>query len=357
MKKLQISALATMIIASCIFPAAADNNATEEKQVACPVVDYSKTGKSTWALGLYPTDDLISVWCRIQNLPGNVRFNILFPTSKAHKSWDTKFEGNKLPPEHIVKIVQSLLPTSDGPAKDENGMEFHKVLQNVTQLAAEKAPSGHTLSFAPEHPAARRMVLWEPIILRIRPVSLAGQEFTMAVTLVPNLGVLSLALQGQASDLVLQGWKGRMNTGGIFGRNCSDQAPLCEDIPETVSFHAPWIIHTVELESHGENMTAASATIMNQLLATRGASDTVTGPRLNPITGEGSLSIGDDLSHMELRAEGSANGTKSIKINWRSNNSSETSVPKYLKKIADVFRSGKPNTNKSPSVPDSLNLL
>jgi len=330
-----------------LFPATANGNGSNSA-VTCIAPDYSAQGGLRWFLGLHPADDLLSTWCRIQALPGNVRFNILFPETGAHRSWDTSFEGGRLPASRIVELVQSLLPVGDGPARDENGMEFPKVLENVHQLASED------VGFASDHPSAKELVLLEPVVLRVRPVALAGEEFTMMATLKPNLGLLALGLQGKATDVRFRGWIGRMKSGSFFGNGCSDQMPLCDDLGESPPFHAPWLLDSVVLAAEGENMTEAAAAIMNQLAAGN-PSAKISGPRLDTKTGNGSLTITDGNSTMTLKAAGSQGGTKSIRIEWRETNAN--GIHGMLNEQGRHFRIGIGERDKAPPVPDSLGLL
>lgn len=352
-------ALAASVLAAPAQEPPSDHRQKAAAPSACLAPDYSGTGRMDWFLGLHPADDLLSTWCRIQAIPGAVRFNILFPVTGANRSWNTSFQGNLLPASRIVEIVQSLLPTQDGPAKDADGMEFPKVLQNVVQLAAPKAPDKTTLGFAPTHPAARELVLWEPIVLRVKPIALAGQEFTLLVTLRPNLGLLALGLQGKATDVKLQGWKGRLPVDGFFGSSCSSSIPFCEGMGEAVAFHAPWLIDEVRLEATGDNMTAAAAAIMNQLSHSSTRSRFVKDgkpPVFNRTTGTGTFTLSDDISTMTMDAEGSAGGTKAIRIVWKENGS-PNGVGKQLQKAAELYRAGASPARAAPTVPDSLGKL
>lgn len=337
----------------------ATKEAQGQPQATCLAPDYSTTGRMDWFLGLHPADDLLSTWCRLQAIPGAVRFNVLFPTTGANKSWNTSFDGRTLPASKIVELIQSLLPVGDGPARDEKGNEFPKVLQNVVQLSAAKAPDKQVLGFAPSHPAARELVLWEPLVLRVKPIALAGQEFTLFVTLRPNLGLLSLGLQGKATDIRLNGWKGRIPLDGFFGTTCSSAIPLCDGVGEVVSFHAPWLIDEVRLEAEGDNMTAAAATIIDQFANSSVRSRFLKDgkpPVFNRTTGTGTVTLSDDISEMTMSAKGTAGGTKSISIVWKESGNGN-SIAKQLRKAADLYRSGAGASPKSPSVPDSLGKL
>lgn len=352
LKPLILGCFAALIALSA--PATAQNPTEQSKAVACPATDFSGTGYNNWFLGVHPSDDLITVWCRLQQLPGNVRFNIMFPTYKVHHSWNTSFEGAKLTPTHIVRLVQSLLPMVNTTAKDENGMEFHKVLQSVVQLQAKQTPSGRDLGFAPEHPSAKELVLWEPIVLRVRPVVLAGQEFTLSITLKPNMGILALALQGQATDLKFKGWKGRMDAGGMFGRGCSSAIPACEDLPESPSFHAPWVVTEMELTTQGNNLTNSAVAIMDRLGRSRFAEGGV--KSFNSTNGQGNLKIDDKQTRMEMQAVGSPGGTKSITIRWDVLDQPDTYWGK-LQEIGKRFKVGSVESENKPTAPDILNRL
>lgn len=361
--KNRLKTLAAALLTAC----ATVSHAAESPQpqsapqaaVTCLAPDHSGSGRMDWFLGLHPSDDLLSTWCRLQQVPGVIRLNILFPMTKAHRSWDTSFDGGTLPAHKIVELVQSLLPIGDGPAKDEKGMEFPKVLQNVVQLAAERAPDKQILGFAPTHPAAKELVLWEPLVFRIKPIALAGQEFTLFVTMRPSLGLLALGLQGQATDVKLQGWKGRMDIGGLFGNSCSATIPICKDLGEVVSFHAPWVLEEVRLEATGDNMTASAKAIMDQLVHSSSRSRFTKQGKpatFDITTGTGTVSLSDDISTMTMEAIGSAGGTKAIKITWKESGH-QIGVGKQLKKIAELYRTGAGREKAAPTVPDILDKL
>lgn len=348
LRRLSFAALAFTMAsyASATMPVSAEAQPTPTSKCLAP--DYSKTGNLNWFLGLHPSDDLLATWCRLQHLPGNIRFNVLFPVTQAHKSWDTKFEGANLQATTIIDLVQSLIPMTDSPAKDENGMEFPRVLENVYQLASDK------IGFASDHPYAEELILTEPIILRVKPIVLAGEEFTLTATLTPNLGLLGLGLDGKATDIRLKGWIGRMNTGGYFGNECSSEIPLCQNLGDQPTFHAPWVLSEVSLVAHGQNMTSAASTIMNQLARSH-SSFNITGPSLNMSNGGGYITITDEKSTLELTAESSPGGTNEIKIVWKETGKKE--IMTHLNQLGDQFKIGIKKQKAPPSNPDSLDLL
>jgi hypothetical protein len=329
-------------------------------QQRCAAPDYSGTGALQWFLGINPRDSLVQVWCRLQQVPGNVRFNVLFLKTQAHRSWDTSFQGANNGPEKIVEIVQSLIPTADGPVKDDKGMPFGRVLQNVVQLAAEQAPDGMPLGFASTHPAARELVLWEPLVLRVKPVSLGGQEFTLKILMKPNLGWLAYGLQDPRYDLRFKGWAKRMDTGtgSLFGGGCSDMIPSCEKLGDVPTFHAPWIVEQVILQADGEAMTSSAIAIANQLVTNY--SNFLPGGNgmgfFDEKEGRGTLTITDEVSQIEFQAEGGPSGTSMIKITY-GELKGKNSVALHLKEYGDRYRAAGAPQKKPPSVPDSLGRL
>jgi len=338
-----------------IHPAAASPSATEK----CQAPDMNRPGRLNWFAGFSAADDLLTAWCRIQSLGGSrVRFNVLFPNTKVHRSWDTSFNGQPLPAARIVELIQTLLPTGDGPAADENGMEFHRVLLNVVQAGAAEAPDGTILGFPPSHPASRELILHEPVVLRLKPVVLAGQEFTLNVVLRPNLGMFSLAMQGKATDVRLLGWKKRMEIGSLFGSGCSSQIPFCREIPEVATFHAPWVVTGVRLDASGENLTQSAIRIINHLGISQSAF--IKGDlfgNFDRSTGQGSLTMSDGISVMRFVAKGGAAGTRSIMIAWEETKH-RSSYANLFRSIFEEFRAGsKTKSGPDPTIPDNLGRL
>ncbi len=363
MKKLIRSAItaAVLLTASSAAYAQAAPSANAVKQASDCVLPRGDTdGRINWFLGLSPTDDLLTTWCKLQTLQGNVTLNVLFPTTNASKSWETSFNGVTMPAGRIVDIVQSTLPTKATALKTDEDQAFAKVLLNVAQLRAKAANDKTVLDFAPEHPAAKELALWEPLVIRVKPILLAGQQFKLFIKLKPDIGLLSLGLQKRATDVRLQGWKGRLAIGTFFnGGECSATIPVCKDLPETVSFHAPWIVDAVELTATGESMTASALQIADQLLK-RNASVV---PQINPLkgmnlkTGQGTFTLTDPYSTMQFLAKGAPSGTKEISILYKAG-IGPYSVAKQLDAEAAKFRSSVNEKPKpKPPVPESLGRL
>lgn len=322
----------------------------------CLRPDYSQAGRINWFLGLSPRDDLLTAWCRVQTIQGSIKFNVLFPSSQSSKTWETSFDGH-LPATKIADIIQSLLPV-DGSKKSSDGTDFSKVLESVAQLEAKKAPDNSDLAFAPEHPFAKELVLWEPIYIRVKPILLAGQEFTLSVKLVPNLGMLALGLQKEATDVQFEGWKGRLKLGNFFTGDCSDLIPDCKELTNTVKFHAPWVVSGVELHAVGDNMTAATLNVAQHILDSNASIVPPISPMVgfNGKTGQLVFSLNDPTSTLWFSAVGSPGGTKEITIRYLARDG-EYTISEALSAIANKFRQSKPVKQEIPNVPDSTNRL
>lgn len=342
--------------ATALSAPAANAQQVAPAKSTCIAPNVSQQGALNWFLGLHSSDDLLSAWCRIQTLPGNVRFNVQWPMSNVHQSWDTSFGGG-LPASRIVEIVQSMLPVDDSRRVSETGVPFGDVLANAVALGAESTPDGGTvLGFAPSHPASSQIVLWEPLALRVRPVVLAGQEFTLSVYLKPNLGLLSMALAGRATDVKVKAWTGRFQTGNYFRTACSSYFPKCEELGDVATVHLPLLVDTVRLDAEGENITAAAVAIGQELYA-RNSGLTPSNPMesFDVAEGRGQFTINDGAGVLEYKAEGSG-GTKSLSIVYRVDEASP--LIQGLSKVADDYRSGTSAKQKTVHVvPDSIGRL
>jgi len=359
MKLKTLAVAATVLTATVIgiLPAQAQTAASGiAAKDGCLAPDTYARGKLRWFLGLNPADDLLTAWCRVQTLPGNVRFNVQFPFTNVHQSWDTSF-ATPLPASRIVEIVQSIIPTDDSNRVSETGVSFADVLANAVQLEASKAPDGTILGFAETHPAAKQIVLWEPLGLRVKPVVVAGQEFTLSVYLRPNLGLLSMALAGHATDVKVKGWTDRFQSGNFLKTACSEYFPACSDLPEVAVMHMPLLVDMVKLEAEGDNMTAAAIAIGQEIYA-RNAYLTPVDPMkaFDRANGSGTFTIHDEESEVEFAATGNG-GTKRISITYRVLDG-QGSMRRELARIADEYRAGTDKKKKSlPPVPDSFGKL
>lgn len=354
MKAFARTAVLAFLCLAATAPVASASGST-----ACPTPQAMPQGRMPWFGGFGPADDLLTAWCRLQTIPGSVKFNVLFPLTKVHKSWETTFQGTTLPPNRIVEIIQSLLPTDKSAPEDPN-MPFYRVLENVLQAGAEKAKDGMDIGFAKSHPASQELMLWEPVVLRVKPVVMAGHEFTLNVVLRPNLGMFALGQQGKATDVRLLGAKERMSVGNRFTGTCSLQIPYCEKIQKVATFHAPWLVTGIRLEAHGENLTNTALAIMNQLATSHYAFVKGGDPlsRFNRSTGSGTMILTDGITTMKLEATGTAGGTKKIVILWEEEPSHKQSVSAYMRDIAISYRmSKKPTDEHTVKNPDILDRL
>jgi hypothetical protein len=359
MKKLIRSTLAVAALLTA-STAAFGQTAPAAKQASdCVAPQPDIKGRLNWFLGMAPTDDLLTTWCKLQTLQGSITFNVRFPYTNASKSWETSFNGVTMPASRIVEIVQSTLPTKSTALKTEDDQAFAKVLLNVVQLRAKSANDKTVLDFAPEHPSANELALWEPIVLRVKPILLAGQQFKLLIKLKPNVGLLSLGLQKKATDVKLQGWRGRLTLGTFFSGDCSDAIPECKGLPDTVTFHAPWIMDAMELSTTGESMTASALQIADQLLKTNAS----IAPAISPLksfnlkTGQGTFSLSDPYSTVTYTAKGAPSGTQEITILYKVSDG-QYSVTKQLDGEAAKFRASVSQKPKEqPPVPESLGRL
>jgi hypothetical protein len=327
-------------------------------QAGCIAPPLARSGSVNWYLGFHPSDDLTTVWCRIQTLPGNVRFNLLFPTSGATKSWDTSFGRTILPAGQIVKLVQSVLPVDDNPMPSDNGKLFGDVLAQTVQLGADEAPDKTPLGFAPDHPARQQLVLWEPLVVRVKPVVLAGQPFTLTMVLKPNLGMLAMGMMKQATDVTVRGWGGRMASASFLSKSCPSEIPDCKGLPEVRTMHMPLLLDSLRLEAEGDNLTVAALQIGQQLVGGHRSllkNDPMSS--FDTSRGEMSFDIHDNESKVAFKAQGSAGGTTRIVIEYRAL-VDKNSLRGRLAAYADQYRIGSNPEKKKPlPVPDSLGRL
>lgn len=354
-----LARIALLATVACSATPAAFAQTPPAAAVACPTPALMPQGRMQWFGGFSPSDDLLTAWCRLQTLPGSVKFNVLFPLTKVHKTWETSFQGANLPPNRIVEIIQSLLPTSVH-APENPDMAFYRVFENVVQAGAKKAPDDMDLGFTASHPASREMMLWEPVVLRVKPVVMAGQEFTLSVVLRPNLGMFALGQQKKATDVQFLGAKERMNVGNRFTKTCSSLIPYCEGLGDVVTFHAPWIVTGVRLDAEGENMTNTAITIMNHLGLTQNQFLKGRDPlsNFNKSNGSGTMTLTDGISVMTVKATGQPGGTKKIAITWEEEGNNKDSIGAYMRNLAISYRtSKKPSDNVAPKNPDILNRL
>lgn len=343
-------------VAHAQTPEATVNSAPSKSDCIYPT--YQNGAQISWFLNMSPQDDLMTAWCRLQTLRGEVRFNILFPTTQSTKTWETSFNGD-LPAARIIDIIQSVMPMDPRVRKNDGNEQFEKVLESVVQLQAKAAPDNTTLGFPKEHPAADELVLWEPLIIRVKPILLSGQQFTLFIKLMPNMGFLSLGLQGKATDIQLQGWKGRIPLGNFFSGDCSSYIPNCKPLPETVNFHAPWIVQGIELVATGDTMTASALNIADQLLKTNMSVVPPISPLkgFNSKTGQLIFNLKDNITDLHFEALGSPSGTKKITIRYNAA-SGKYSLISALQTLGNEYRqSKKKEVDKLPNVPESLNRL
>lgn len=243
-------ALAALLLGS--IPAAAQ----------CPIPPAQSAGIQFF-LGIEPSDSPLDVWCRLQALDGDYRVNVLFPTVEAHRTFETRFDRTpSRPKEELAVFIQSLLPIERGPSADEAGMKFSEVLKNSVQGISARTPNGDLLGLPSAYPNSSVMALWEPISLRVRPVTIAGAEFNLVVNFKPSVGRLLMSLEGHAEALILNGWRGNMMD---TSNTCPDTIPLCKELPEVVRLYTAWSVESVVLEAFAPSLSGPAIQIFNQI--------------------------------------------------------------------------------------------
>jgi hypothetical protein len=171
------------------------------------------------------------------------------------------------------------------------------------------------------------------------------------------MGMLALAMSGQATDVRVRGWSGRFQTGNYFKTSCSAYFPDCKNLRNIETLHLPLLVDTVRLEAEGENMTAAAIAIGQSLYARNSSLipfDPMQG--FNRENGSGGFTIHDDQGKMEFEATG-LGGTKKITITYTATDG-QNSILKSLKQIGEEYRAGtKKDEVKEELAPDSLGKL
>jgi len=272
-------------------------------------------------LGIQPSDGLLDVWCRVQALRGQYKVDIFFPEVGAHKSFTTTFDGQgSHSREELGQFIRTLLPTTDGPAKDENGMAFPQVLTVVAQASAAQAPDGQPLGVPDSVPGSKAIALWQTVVLRIKPIRMGNADFTLLVGFRPSSARFLMSLLGAAERFQVQGYKRRVVSSGYFGK-CPATVPSCKDLPDVVDLDTAWLFDSVTLRAEGGGLSGAAMTVLNQL-----AEDNHSFLRSNNLqsfeapTGAAEVAATDNTREMKATAEpdpNGATGTQTITVTWR----------------------------------------
>lgn len=294
-------------------------------------------------LGIQPSDGILDVWCRIQAVPGNYRVNVLFPAHKAHRSFEASFDGSRSrPKEELANFIRSLLPTKDGKMTDEQGMAFPAVLGTSVQAQAPEAPDGQGIGVPKALPGSDVIALWEPVVLRVRPLKIADAEFTLLVTFRPSAARFLMGLTGSAERFQVQGYKSRvLGPDGVSG--CPKRIPSCDKLPEVVSLDTAWIVDSVKLEASGGGLSRAAATVLGQLVEdNRSYVGSNTMQRFSAPYGEGEVNADDGVREVLALATGDlqrAAGTQTIEVLWRERRNSKgtyaTNLADWLKQVRE----------------------
>lgn len=310
-----------------LFVLIASNNAYASSCNDILNIDMSNVRQGTkieWFAGIKPGDDIITTWCKLQKISGDIKFNLWFSTSGVGQTWDTNLQKKERTAEQIIELLQSLIPTQDG--KINESQQYAQILKNVVQAEAKSAPNGEPIGFSSKYYGAKELLLWEPLIIGIKPVNLENQQFKLLITLKPNLGAFVQSLHQQILAVKLKGWKGRLSIDN-FSDDCSVYIPECKDIPEIASFYAPWVVDSISLVAEGENMNVSAGNIFNQLMIANNGKTIVNYYEIE--TGRVAFNIDDSISEVSMKTELDEKGVKKIEINWNT----KVGFYKYYKDI------------------------
>lgn len=252
-----------LFLAACAFagPAAAQ---------ACKAPADSGYQGIRFFLGIEPSDGILDVWCRIQSLKGKTRVRIEFPAVGAGRTTEFEFTGSPtLPREALASYIQSLLPArADAPARDPiDGMPFAAALDGIVQAAATRTPDGQMLGLPTAWPSSKALALWQPVILRARPLYIGGKEFALGVLFKPSPGRFLMSVQGQSEQFILKAPNSRTMRFKKFLDNeeCSGLIPACKDLGETLDVHTAWVVDQVMLIAEGGNLSGATQVLFPQI--------------------------------------------------------------------------------------------
>lgn len=295
----------------------------------CPVPADPPDDGVRFFLGMQPSDGPLDVWCRLQALNGKYRLDVSFsdfangPSDFGpHRAFDMEFSGRpERPRRELADLIQSLLPTGDGPPKDENGQAFPAVLAKTVQGTAAKTPDGQALGLPPDYPRSRELFLASPLTIRLRTLKMAGSDFTLEVYFKPSVARFMMALSGQAEDLTFAAWKGRVVQGSMIGE-CGSAVPDCKGLPDVLRVHAAWQFDRVIIRSDpGTRLSATAMTLLGQIAAdnARFVSEN-TMDRFDPAVGDGRIAATDGVREVIAVSEPDGSGTagsRGVKAMWR----------------------------------------
>lgn len=265
-------------------------------RAACDVTTGERPSRTPFFLGIEPMDGPAEVFCKLQSLKGHFRVNLQFVDTNVDRTREFDFDGARsLGSEQFSSFLQSLFPTEKGPEFDPvDGKPFPKVLKNVVQGRAPQTPDGAELQIPDVWGGARQFMLWERFAIRLRPLPAPLENFSLIVNFRPSAGRFVMEASGKRPSLYFRAWKGRLPIGSAINKACSEQVPLCENLPEVVPVRMSYEVEDVRLELEGENLAVPAEQTLSTLEARYAGMVQSTNMRnFDPVRGRGRVEIRD----------------------------------------------------------------
>ncbi|GJD90721.1 hypothetical protein BHAOGJBA_4263 [Methylobacterium hispanicum] len=262
----------------------------------CDVATGERPSRTPFFLGIEPMDGPAEVFCKLQQLKGRYRVNLQFRDTGVDRTKEFSFDGARgLGPEHLTTFLQSLFPTERGPEFDPvDGKPFPKVLKHVVQGRASQVPGGGDLQIPDVWQGARQFMLWEKFAIRLRPMPAPLEGFTLTVNFRPSPGRFVMEASGRRPSLHFRAWKPRLPIGSSINSACSEEIPICKDLPEVVPVRMSHEVEEVRLDLEGDNLAAPAEQTLTNLetryrrhLASSNMRD------FDPVRGRGHVEIRD----------------------------------------------------------------
>jgi len=333
-------------------------SASAHAECVVPPTNPSPDGIN-FLLGMDPSDGILDAWCRIQSLQGEYKVTVNFLEAKAKRSFDISFDGTPSKDRmEFATLIQSMLPTYDAPALDENGMNFGDVLQTSVQPRAAKSPesklfSTTTLGVPPVYDFADDIILWAPVTIDVYPITIADVNFTLRVSFRPSFGRYLMAKSGTAEELILKGWRDKvLRHATPFQDTCPDNIPNCKDLEPVVDIHTAWVLNAVTLHAEGSGLSAATMQLFSQLAADNPKKSSNPLSNFSPTEGSASFDIRGEYRSITAKAFGDTNriaGTQEIEVQWlETQNSKKTyswMLEDYAKRTREAMVLQNPSQN------------
>lgn len=317
----------------------------------CTPLNNMDNGGIRYFLNLQPSDNIEDVWCRLQSLKGKFKMNIRFMKTNAYRIFDVEFNGTpEIAKAEFHKIFQSLLPSKSGvQAKDENGQEFTLVEEHTVQAQSPNTLDDRPFGIPKEHPYSKEIFIWEPLLIQLKPVNLAGADFKLTIYMRPAVSRALEIIQGMTEDVIFQAATDRVIPGATrdveTDFSCPTRVPDCKDFLkyETINVHAPWVIEAVFLDSLEQNISTATEIIISNIIQENHRWISISDFEQFKIpVGTTGITADDGITELTAAASGDENkakGTQKLKIAWKDKMNSKNSYFGRSEKFSEEVRS------------------